>query len=143
IVAKEEVMNWPPGSHASTFGGNPISCVAALETIQLLEEGLIQNAADVGAYLRQRLLDLMPRYEMLGDVRGLGLMVGVEIVADRVSRKRAPEKAKSIVQAAFRRGLLLLTCGENTLRFCPPLVVSREQVDMGINILEEVLRSEV
>ncbi|MEZ6111434.1 MAG: acetyl ornithine aminotransferase family protein [Pirellulaceae bacterium] len=143
IVAKEEVMNWPPGSHASTFGGNPISCVAALKTIQLLEDGLIQDAADVGAYLRQRLLDLMPRYEMLGDVRGLGLMVGVEIVADRVSRKRAPEKAKSIVQAAFRRGLLLLTCGENTLRFCPPLVVSRDQVDMGINILEEVLRSEV
>ena len=139
IVARASIMNWPPGSHASTFGGNPVSCAAALETIALLEEGLMQNAAERGTQLMSRLQDLTARHACIGDVRGLGLMVGMEIVQDRQTRQPAPKQRDAIVQAAFEKGLLLLGCGESTVRFCPPLVVDADQIETAVRIVDEVL----
>src|SRR4029453_3320695 len=127
IIARAEIMDWGPGSHASTFGGNPVSCVAALETIKLLEEGLMENARIVGAHLKSRLNELAGRHRLIGDVRGLGLMIGVELVRDRQTKEAASTERDEIVQLSFRRGLLMLGCGTSTLRFCPPLVITKEQ----------------
>ena len=139
IIAKSSVMDWKRGSHASTFGGNPVCCAAALETIAILEEGLIDHAAQTGAYLQEELRRMMARHPMMGDVRGLGLMVGVEIVKDRATRAAAPEARDALIQSCFQRGLLLLGCGASTLRFCPPLVVERHEVDVALRILDETL----
>jgi 4-aminobutyrate aminotransferase len=140
IIARADIMDWGPGSHASTFGGNPISCVAALETIKLLEEGLMENARRVGQHLKSRLTQLMEKHTIIGDVRGLGLMIGAELVRDRSTKEHASSERDEIVQACFRQGLLLLGCGMSTLRFCPPLVVTEEQCDMAVEILDRVLR---
>ncbi len=139
MVSKSTVMNWVPGSHASTFGGNPVSCAAALKTIDLLEGGLVENARTVGAYLKSRLEDFQEKYEIIGDVRGLGLMVGVELVKDRQKKTKAIEERNAMIQACFERGLLLLGCGENTIRMIPPLVVTREEIDRALTLFEEVL----
>jgi 4-aminobutyrate aminotransferase len=141
IIARENLMDWGPGSHASTFGGNPLSCVAALTTIELLEDGLMENAREVGTYLLQRLNELKERHTIIGDVRGMGLMVGAELVKDRTTKEHASAERDAVVQACFRRGLLLLGCGTSTLRFCPPLVVTRDEVDVAVGILDEVLKS--
>ena len=138
IVASSRLMNWSPGSHASTFGGNPISCVAALETIRLLEEGLMQNAADMGAVLIAGLRTLSDRHSMIGDVRGLGLMIGIELVKDRQTKKRAGDWRDTAVQKCFKKGLLILGCGENSLRLMPPLIVNQEQAGVALEILDEV-----
>jgi 4-aminobutyrate aminotransferase-like enzyme len=140
IIAKDTIMDWGPGSHASTFGGNPVSCVAALETINLLEESLMETARVVGEHLKSRLTELMNRHKLIGDVRGLGLMIGAELVRDRGTKEPASTERDEIVQLCFRRGLLLLGCGVNTLRFCPPLVVTKEQCDTAIAILDDVLK---
>jgi 4-aminobutyrate aminotransferase len=140
IIAKDNIMDWGPGSHASTFGGNPVSCVAALETIKLLEEGLMENARVVGEHLKSRLTELMSRHKLIGEVRGLGLMIGVELVRSRETKEPASTERDEIVQSCFRRGLLLLGCGVNALRFCPPLVVTKEQCDTAIGILDDVLK---
>jgi 4-aminobutyrate aminotransferase len=140
IVAKAEIMDWGPGSHASTFGGNPVSCVAALETIRLLEAELMENARVVGEHLKSRLTELMTRHRLIGDVRGLGLMIGAELVRNRETKEPASTERDEVVQLCFRRGLLLLGSGVNTLRFCPPLVVSKEQCDTAVAILDDVLR---
>jgi 4-aminobutyrate aminotransferase len=139
IIARAEIMDWGPGSHASTFGGNPVSCVAALETIKLLEEGLMENARTVGEHLKGRLVELMGKHRLVGDVRGLGLMIGMELVRNRDSKEAASTERDEIVQLCFRRGLLLLGCGMSTLRFCPPLVITKEQADVAVGILDEVL----
>lgn len=139
IVARDELMDWPPGSHASTFGGNPVACVAALETIALLEEELIANAVSVGAYLQSQLKPLAEKHRLIGDIRGLGLMIGVDLVRDRETKERAHEERNAVVQACFRRGLLMLGCGESTLRLCPPLVIDRAQADVAVSILDEAL----
>ena len=139
IVAKAQLMDWGPGSHASTFGGNPISCVAALETIRLLEEELMENARLVGQHLKQRLIELAGKHRLIGDVRGLGLMIGMELVRDRNTKEPASTERDEIVQLCFRRGLLMLGCGTSTLRFCPPLVVTKEQCDVAVGILDDVL----
>ena len=131
-------MTWSPGSHASTFGGNPVSCVAALETIRLLEEGLIQNAAASGTFMMTRLWTLAERHPMMGDGRGMGLMIGIELVKDRKTKQRARDWRDTAVQKCFRKGLLILGCGENSLRLMPPLVVSREQAEVALEILDEV-----
>jgi 4-aminobutyrate aminotransferase len=141
IIARADLMDWGPGSHASTFGGNPISCVAALTTIELLEESLMANARDVGGYLMQRLNELKDKHTLIGDVRGLGLMVGVELVKNRETKEHASAERDAVVQACFRRGLLMLGCGSSTLRFCPPLVVTREEVDTAVKIIDEVLQA--
>jgi 4-aminobutyrate aminotransferase len=140
MIAREDIMTWEAGSHASTFGGNPVSCQAALATIQLLEEGLMANAKIQGERLIKGLRELQKTYECMGDVRGLGLMVGVELVKDRETKERAGELRNKLIQEAFRKGLLLLGCGENTIRFCPALSVSAEEIDVCLNIFGDVIK---
>jgi 4-aminobutyrate aminotransferase len=138
-AARAEVMSWPPGAHASTFGGNPVSCAAALATIDLLRRELMRNAAEVGAYLRERLVALQDKHAIIGDVRGRGLMLGLELVRDRTTKERAVEERDAVVTAAFNRGLLLLGAGRNAIRLSPPLVLTREQADTAVRILDEVI----
>jgi len=140
VIAKANLMSWVPGSHGSTFGGNPVACVAALETIKLLEEGLIDNAAKTGGYLLEKLRALQEKFPLIGDVRGKGLMVGIELVRDEKKSPAARER-DAIVEACFRKGLLLLGCGESGIRFSPPLVITQHQVDIACAILEEAFRS--
>jgi 4-aminobutyrate aminotransferase len=139
IVAKDVVMDWPSGSHASTFGGNPVSCRAALATLELLERGYIENAAQRGEQLRQGLLRLQQEHREIGDVRGLGLMMAMDLVKDRQALTPAPALRDEIVQTAFRRGLLLLGCGESAIRFCPPLCITSDQIETALRILREIL----
>ncbi|MCS6951989.1 MAG: acetyl ornithine aminotransferase family protein [Bryobacterales bacterium] len=139
-VARAELMRWKPGAHASTFGGNPVAVEAALATIEVLEQELIENAARVGQHLLDRLRDWPQRFRHVGEVRGLGLMIGIEIVRDQQTRERAPELRDRIVQLAFERGLLILGAGPNSIRLCPPLVISRDQADFAVETLEECLR---
>ncbi|HZQ53357.1 MAG TPA: acetyl ornithine aminotransferase family protein [Bryobacteraceae bacterium] len=138
-VARAEVMNWPPGAHASTFGGNPVSIAAALTTIELLEENLIQNAAKIGAYMLDRMGAWPQRFRHVGDVRGLGLMIGVEFVRDQETKERAPEIRDRLEALAFEHGLLILGCGPNSIRLCPPLVITRDQADFAMDTLEQCL----
>ena len=139
IVASADIMNWPPGSHGTTFGGNPLSCVAALETIRLLEGGLAANATRTGDYLRTRLAELADQFPLIGDVRGLGLMIGVELVRDRLSKEPATDERNRLIQHCFQKGLLLLGCGENTVRFCPPLIVAEKEADTAVSIFADAL----
>ncbi len=139
-VSQAEVMDWVPGSHASTFGGNPVSCRAALKTIELLENGLIENAATIGEYLFGKLKELQHRFELIGEVRGKGLMIGLELVKDRNRKVKAVEERNRIIQACFEKGLLILGCGENSIRLIPPLIITQKEVDLALSILEEVLR---
>jgi 4-aminobutyrate aminotransferase len=139
-VARSGLMTWPPGAHASTFGGNPVACAAALVTIALLEEELLENATRMGAYLRNRMRDWPARFPHVGDVRGLGLMIGVELVRDQKTKEKAPELRDQVVARSFERGLLVLGAGDNTLRLSPPLVITRDQCDFAIETLEECLR---
>jgi 4-aminobutyrate aminotransferase len=138
-MARSEVMAWPPGAHASTFGGNPVSCAAALATIALLEDELVANAASVGAHLLESLRAMAAKHPLVGDVRGRGLMIGVELVKDRTTKARAGAERDAVVEAAFRRGLLVLGAGKNAIRFSPPLVLTREQADVAVGILDEAL----
>ncbi len=139
IIATAEIMDWPPGSHASTFGGNPVSCRAALATIELLQTEYMANAALRGEQLRQGLLQLQKQFPEIGDVRGLGLMMAVDLVKDRDKQILDPVLRDQVVQSAFLHGLLLLGCGESALRFCPPLCIRPEQVDTALAILAKVL----
>jgi 4-aminobutyrate aminotransferase len=139
IIARDTVMDWPPGSHASTFGGNPVSCRAAVATIDLLQREYIANAAARGEQLRQGLRQLHSRFPEIGDVRGLGLMTAMDIVKTQGTAVPDPALRDEIVQAAFRRGLLLLGCGDCAIRFCPPLCITAAQVDAAVRILVEVL----
>jgi 4-aminobutyrate aminotransferase len=140
MVSQSEVMDWVRGSHASTFGGNPISCQAALTTIELLEEGLIQNAAIQGEYLLKNLRDLQKRFHLIGDVRGKGLMIGIEMVRDKKTKEKAIEERNAVIQGCFEKGLLILGCGENVIRFSPPLIITQREADIALTILEEVLK---
>jgi 4-aminobutyrate aminotransferase len=140
MVARAEIMDWEAGSHASTFGGNPLSCKAALATIQLLEDRLIENAAIQGEYLMRQLAILQKNHECMGDVRGKGLMIGVEFVKDRETKERAGDWRDGIIMKAFQKGLLLLGCGENTIRFCPALTLTRDEADACLTIFEEAMR---
>ena len=139
MVAKESVSTWETGSHGSTFGGNPVCCAAALATLDLVEGGLMANAAAMGDRLLAGLRGLQEKYACIGDVRGLGLMIGVEFVKDRGTREPAPDLLRDLVLAAFRRGLLLLGAGKSTLRLAPPLVVDREDVDTALTLLDGLL----
>ena len=138
-VARADLMDWKPGAHASTFGGNPVCIAAALKTIELLQGNLVQNSADVGAYLKAGLEKLTEKYDCIGDVRGLGMMIGVEFVTDRVSNKAAPELRDRVEFACFERGLIILGAGSNTIRWSPPLILTRENVDVAIEIFDEAI----
>ncbi len=139
MVAKRSLMTWPPGAHASTFGGNPVSCAASLATIKLLEAGYVEHSRVEGEYLKTRLQQMAERHPTIGDVRGLGLMVGVELVHDKTSRKRAPELRNELVDQCYYHGLLIIGCGPNTVRFAPPLMIPRDLLDEGLVIFERVL----
>ncbi|HUE83632.1 MAG TPA: acetyl ornithine aminotransferase family protein [Pyrinomonadaceae bacterium] len=138
-VARAGLMDWKPGAHASTFGGNPVCIAAALKTIELLEGGLVQNSAEVGAYLKAGLKKLMEKHECIGEVRGMGLMIGVEFVEDRSSHKPAPELRDRIESACFERGLIILGAGANTIRWSPPLVLTKENVNVALEIFDEAI----
>jgi 4-aminobutyrate aminotransferase len=140
MIARAEIMDWPPGAHASTFGGNPVAVAAALATIDLLESELIANAAKIGGHILDRLRDWPKRFRNVGDVRGLGLMIGFELVRDRETKERAPELRERIQSLAFERGLLVLGAGRNAIRLCPPLVITRDQADFAVDTLEECLK---
>jgi len=153
-IAKEEMMDstvdkraWREGSHGSTFGGNPVSCAAALKTVELIEKKLIKNATEVGKYMMERLNEMKEKHRIIGDVRGKGLMIGVEFVKDKETKEMLPEKLtkdgkniKQIVMGeAFKRGLIILGCGWNAVRFSPPLVISKDEAEHGLTIFEEVV----
>jgi 4-aminobutyrate aminotransferase len=137
IVARADVMDWPSGSHASTFGGNPVACAAALETLRLIETRYCANAERQGRALREGFAAIATRHPQIREVRGLGLMIGVEIQDDEGDP--APERRDRIVHLAFERGLLLLPCGPSTIRVCPPLCLSRRQVEIGLKLFEAAL----
>ena len=139
MVARQEVMDWPKSAHGNTFGGNPLACVAALATIDLIENGYMQNAAEVGVYAKKILQDMMIRHHTIGEVRGIGLMIGVEFVKDRHSHDPNEKLRDQIVDKAFQHGLLLLGCGKSTIRITPPLNVTRDEIDEALEIFEETL----
>lgn len=140
IIAKAHIMDWTPGTHATTFGGNPLSCAAALKTLDLLEGGLMKNAEIQGHYLISKLEELKNEFDMIGDVRGIGLMIGLEIIKSKATKEKAADLRNKIVDDCFYNGLVILGCGENTIRFSPPLIVCQEQVDCAVDILRKVLR---
>ncbi len=142
-VARADLMTWKPGAHASTFGGNPVCIASALKTIELLEEGLVKNSAEVGAYLKAGLERLQTKHDCIGDVRGMGLMIGVEFVEDRISNKPAPELRDRIEVACFERGLIILGAGANTIRWSPPLILTTENVDVALEIFDEAIAASI
>ena len=140
-IARAKIMDWEGGSHASTFGGNPLSCVAAMAVIDTIkEQNLLENAARQGNYIMKRLRELAEQSEIIGDVRGKGLMIGVEIVEDKDSKKPAPNLAKEIMMRSWKRGVAIITCGVSTLRIAPPLIITRELVDAALEIVEDTIK---
>jgi 4-aminobutyrate aminotransferase len=139
-MTRAEIMNWVPGSHASTFGGNPVCIAAALATMDILEREGIKNAATVGEKMLERLRPWVEKHPTVGEVRGRGLMIGLEIVKDQKSRTPAGPLRDKIVELAFERGLLILGCGETSIRLCPPLIVKQEEADIALDILEECIQ---
>jgi 4-aminobutyrate aminotransferase len=139
MIARRELMDWPKGSHGNTFGGNPLACSAALATIDLIEKEYLRNATEVGAYTLDALAELMARHPSIGDVRGIGLMIGIEFVLDRESKEPAVDLRDEIVNLAFERGLLTLGCGQSTIRFSPPLSTTVSEVNDALVIFEEAI----
>jgi 4-aminobutyrate aminotransferase len=140
-IAKAKIMDWTAGSHASTFGGNPLSCVAAMAVIDAIkEEKLLENATKQGAYIMKRLEEFKEHSEIVGDVRGKGLMIGMEIVEDKESRKPAPQKVTEIMTRSWKRGINVISCGASTIRVAPPIIITRELVDSALDIIEDVTR---
>jgi 4-aminobutyrate aminotransferase len=140
-VSKAEIMDWEGGSHASTFGGNPLSCVAASAVIDIIkDEKLMDNSTKLGNHIMKRLQEFKEKCEVLGDVRGKGLMIGVEIVEDKKTKKPAKEKASEIMNRCWKRGVAVITCGASTIRIAPPLIITRELVDASMNIIEDTIK---
>jgi len=139
VIARASVMNWPPGAHASTFGGNPVCIAASLATLSLLERGYIANAARMGEFIFGRMADWRERHKIVGDIRGKGLMIGIEIVRDQKTKEKAPDLRNRLVQMAFQKGVLLLGSGDTTLRLMPPLIVEEEQADFALRVLESCI----
>ena len=140
IIARSSVMNWKPGAHGTTFGGNPVCLAAAIATLDLLEGGVMANAKKVGDYIFAKTADWTKKFKIVGDVRGRGLMIGIEIVRDQRTKERAADLRNAIVDMAFHKGLLILGAGENTIRLSPPLVIDEEQADAALQILGDCLR---
>jgi 4-aminobutyrate aminotransferase len=142
-LAREDLMRWHVGAHASTFGGNPVAIVAGLKTLELLENGVMQNAAEIGSYMIDRLREMQDRHDAIIDVRGLGLMIGIEIARDQKTQEAWPELRDDIVLECFNRGLVLQGAGESSIRFSPPLIIDREQADFALDTLEAALEQSI
>lgn len=140
VIARASVMDWKPGAHASTFGGNPVCIAASLATMRLLEEKYILNARQIGEFILRRTADWPRRHKIVGEVRGMGLMIGIEFVRDQKTKEKASELRNELIQLAFHKGLLVLGSGDTTLRFCPPLIIDEEQADFAVRTLEECIR---
>ena len=139
-LTRAEVMDWAPGSHASTFGGNPVCIAAALATLDVIErENLVQNSAEIGDHILRRMVDWPRKHKLVGDVRGRGLMIGVDIVKDKATKEYAPAERDRIIELAFERGLLFLGCGPSAIRLSPGLVVTKDEADVAIEVLEEAI----
>jgi 4-aminobutyrate aminotransferase len=138
-VASRDLMTWPPGSHGTTFGGNPVSCVAALATIEQVEKSLMANARRVGAFMARELNSMAERHDLIGWVNALGLMIGIEIVAKPGTNLPAPELRNRIEIECYKRGVLLLGCGPSAIRLAPPLVLTRAQAQVALEVLDEAL----
>jgi len=136
VIAKSGVMDWAPGAHASTFGGNPVAIAAALATFDVLRDGAIENAADVGEFIFRRTADWTERHKSVGNIRGKGLMMGIELVRDQKTKEKAPELRNRVIHSAFEKGLLILGAGENSLRLAPPLITDEEQADFAVRTLD-------
>src|SRR6201998_1686492 len=140
VMTRAEIMDWVPGSHASTFGGNPVAIAAALATLDVIEkEHLLENSAKVGKHILARMADWPSRLKLVGDVRGRGLMIGVDIVKDKATKEYGAAERDRIVEMAFEKGILFLGCGPSTIRLCPPLVVTTEEADVAVDVLEECI----
>jgi 4-aminobutyrate aminotransferase len=138
MMSRADIMDWVPGSHASTFGGNPVCIASALATLDVIEkEGLLANATEVGNHMLKRMADWSSKHRLVGDVRGRGLMIGVEIVSDQKTKEYGADLRDRIVELAFERGILFLGCGPSTVRISPPLIVSKDEADVAIDVLEE------
>lgn len=142
-VARADIMDWHKGAHASTFGGNPVCIASALKTIELLENGLVENSANVGAYLQDGLNKLKDKYDCIGDVRGLGMMLGVEFVTDKETLKPDADLRDRIEMACFNKGLIILGCGSNSIRWSPPLILTKENVDVALQIFDEAIAESI
>lgn len=140
-IARADIMDWHKGAHASTFGGNPVALTAALKTIELLEGGLVDNSREVGGYLEAGLNKLKEKYECIGDIRGYGMMLGVEFVTDKTSLTPAPELRDKIEMECYKRGLIILGCGSNSIRWSPPLILAKEHVDVALEIFDDAIKS--
>ncbi|HLX83623.1 MAG TPA: acetyl ornithine aminotransferase family protein [Terriglobales bacterium] len=139
-ISKADVMDWIPGSHASTFGGNPVCIAAALATLDVIEkEGLLRNAQEVGEHMVNRMADWPKKHKIVGDVRGRGLMIGVEIVKDQKTREYGASERDRIVELAFERGVLFLGCGPSTVRIAPALIVTKDEADVAMDVLEDAI----
>jgi 4-aminobutyrate aminotransferase len=136
MIAKADVMDWTPGAHASTFGGNPVSIAAALATIEVLEESAVANASRMGEFIFRQTAEWRERHKSVGDIRGKGLMIGIEFVRDQKTKEKAPGIRDQVIEAAFRKGLLVLGAGENSLRLAPPLVIDEEQAEFAVRTLD-------
>ena len=140
-IAKEEIMDWDAGSHANTFGGNPVACAAGLATIDIIkQERLLENATKQGTHLMKRLRELQGKYPIIGDVRGKGLMVGAEIVKNPKTKEPGTQEVQDIVDRCFKHGLAIITAGKSTMRFAPALIITQELVDAGLEIFEDAVR---
>jgi 4-aminobutyrate aminotransferase len=139
MIARAELVTWSVGAHGNTYGGNPIACAAALATIELLQDGLIQNARETGEYMKDALEEIQVRHPSIGEVRGKGLMIGVDLVKDRETKEPASDLRDRVVEEAFIRGLILLGCGDSTIRLIPPLTVTKTEVDEALMTLDDAI----
>ncbi len=139
LMTKAEIMDWVPGSHASTFGGNPVAIAAALATLDVLEREGIQNSANVGKYIMDKIAAWPQKHALVGDIRGRGLMIGIDLVKDKQTKAHAGAERDRVTDLAFERGLLILGAGPSAIRLCPPLIVTKEQADVALDILEECI----
>ena len=140
MASKAEIQNWTPGSHASTFGGNPVSCAAATAVLDIIKtDKLLENATKQGNYIKKRLEEMKETHPMIGDVRGIGLMVGVEVVKDKDTKEVAPKETGEIMMECFRNGLAIVNCGVNVIRWMPPLTITRDLVEPSLEIFEKAL----
>jgi 4-aminobutyrate aminotransferase len=139
MIARKSIVTWPKGTHGNTFGGNPLSCAAALVTLELIEDEYLDNAAIVGIHILERLKKIQEKHPSIGEVRGIGLMIGVEFVTDRTTKTPATELRNRVEHLAFERGLLTLGCGRSVIRISPALCITEEEADEGLDIFEDAI----